>query len=66
MMDERERILSELECDGTLYEPNRLRARIEALDRLDAHFPDGELAGGAVAGPETEIHLRARTIHRRL
>ena len=66
MVDERENVLRELERDGRLYEPDRLRDRIEALDWLDAHFPDGELAGVAAAGLETEIRRRARAITHRL
>jgi hypothetical protein len=59
MMAERESVLRKLERDGELHEPHRLRERIEALDWLDAHFPDG----GFDAGLETETNRRAKTIY---
>jgi len=64
-MEERENVLRELERDGGLDEPDRLRDRLEALDWLDAHFLDG-VAGGGAAGRKTEIYRRARAVYGRL
>ncbi len=36
MMTALQRLIEELEGDASLHEPNKLRQRIEALDRLDA------------------------------
>jgi hypothetical protein len=51
------RLIIELEQDTSLDVPDRLRQRVEALDRLDAYFPgglgigvdDADLARGALA-----------------
>src|SRR5258708_1905370 len=36
MMKALQKLIEELEGDASLHEPNKLRQRIEALDRLDA------------------------------
>jgi SAM-dependent methyltransferase len=66
MMGERETVLTELECEGGLCEPDRLRERIETLDWLDAHFLHDELADAPAAGMETEIYRRAKAVYLRL
>ena len=53
-------LVEELEQKHSLDEPDRLRDRIEALDRLETYFPDERGAG------ETDIHRRARAIQVRL
>lgn len=60
-------LLAALERDRSLDAPDRLRERIEALDRLDA-LPAGNAthAGGAASGDTAATHLRARVLHARL
>ncbi len=56
-------IVEQLENDPSLLQPDHLRERLEALDRLDAYFPDaGELDR---AGAE-ELTRRARGLSARL
>ena len=40
LIDALQRLVSQLENEPSLLEPNQLRHRLEALDRLDAYFPD--------------------------
>lgn len=63
MLSVLEYLLAELEQDSCLDEPDRLRQRIEALDRLEIHFPQDEIAGSE---GKTELHRRARAIQARL
>ena len=62
--DALQRLVSQLENAPLLLEPNQLRLRLEALDRLDAYFPDAArpVAETAAAG----LYLRARAIYARL
>lgn len=53
-------LIEELEQDRSLDEPDRLRERIEALDRLETYFPDRQGAD------ETYLCRRARTVQARL
>jgi hypothetical protein len=52
LIDGLQRLLCELENEPLLLEPDQLRQRLEALDRLDAYFPlppqvdDGSIAAG--------------------
>src|SRR5215467_7493220 len=39
MMNALQKLIEEVEGDASLHEPNKLRQRIEALDRLDAFNP---------------------------
>lgn len=54
------RLIETLEQDFSLVEPNRLRERLDALDRLDACFPDG--TENDIGG----MRARARAIRMRL
>jgi hypothetical protein len=63
MVSALQNLISELEQNDLLDEPDRLRERIDVLDRLDTHFPDG--ANVEVEG-EAELHRRARAIRARL
>ena len=47
-----ERCVGQLEKDLALLKPDRLRQRLEALDRLDAYFP--ELARAEICRPESQ------------
>jgi Histone methylation protein DOT1 len=62
-MDALQHLVAQLENDISLFKPNRLRERSDALDRLDAH-----LAGVAEEemGFERELFRRATTIRERL
>lgn len=53
-----ERLIEELESDDALDGPERLRQRIEALDRLESWLVPGE--GARLAGPE--LYERAKAI----
>jgi hypothetical protein len=52
-----------LESDSSLLQPDRLRERIEALDRLDESFPDVLQSGHLVEG---ELYPRVRALCARL
>src|SRR5271168_2362887 len=59
-------LIEELEQDRSIEEPNRLRERIEALDRLDAFHVDGQLVASAADSTEAETYRRARAIGAKL
>ena len=59
-------LIRELEQDRSLDEPDRLRQRIEALDRLDAYLLDGQLPTLGVQSIEAEIYQRARALYAKL
>ena len=61
VLDPRAGLVEELESDASLFQPERLRARLDALDRLDACFPDGLQSGSANA-----LDRRARALSARL
>ncbi|HEY1588154.1 MAG TPA: hypothetical protein VGG00_00375 [Rhodanobacter sp.] len=60
----RSNLLTELEQDGLLDEPGWLRQRIDALDRLEVHFPQGHQVAGSQ--DEAALQRRARVIQARL
>jgi predicted RNA methylase len=68
MMRTLQDLVEELEQDPSLYEPSRLRQRIEALDRLDiyhldAHPSDGQRSRSRAVEPrKTAIRDRAKTL----
>jgi len=55
-------LIDELEQDRSLDEPHRLRERVDALDRLDAHQLDGPLPPSTGESMEAETHRRARAL----
>jgi hypothetical protein len=63
-------LIGELEEDCSLHEPDRLRQRIEALDRLDAYLFDEEFDSQLPAiGTQSigvEIYPRAKALYTRL
>jgi Histone methylation protein DOT1 len=66
LKDALQRLVAQLENEPSLLEPNQLRQRMEALDRLDANFPDThQLVFGAESG-EARLYRRARAIYGRL
>ncbi|MGO9435905.1 MAG: hypothetical protein ACLPH3_08045 [Terracidiphilus sp.] len=56
-------IVERLENEPSFMEPSRLRERLEALDRLDACFPD---VPRPIAAGDTELHRRASAVRARL
>ena len=63
-------LIGELDQDRSLHEPDRLRQRLEALDRLDAYLPDGPFDAQlpAIDTPSigAEIYPRAKALYARL
>jgi hypothetical protein len=71
LIDELQHLVEHLENDSSLMEPNELRRRLDALDRLDSYFLDAHFPNSPeqVPGTEaiaTELHRRARAICARL
>src|SRR5277367_1192891 len=62
MMSSLQSLIDELEQDRSLDEPHRLRERVDALDRLDAHQLDGPLPPSTGESMEAETHRRARAL----
>jgi hypothetical protein len=61
-MDALQRLVLQLENEPSLFEPNQLRRRLEALDLLDAYFPDTVQTMPGVEPDDTELYRRARGI----
>ena len=59
-------MIEQLEQDGSLYEPDGLRMRLEALDQLDSWLMDGQLNPSAVPSFHTDLEERARLLYSRL
>jgi hypothetical protein len=66
LIDELQHLVEHLENDSSLMEPNELRRRLDALDRLDAHFPNSPEQIPGTAAIATELHRRARAMCARL
>jgi hypothetical protein len=62
LIDGLQRLVVQLEGDSSLVERNQLRRRLEALDRLDAYFPDTAEAGFGAKSIERELYRRARAV----
>ena len=56
-------LVDELEHDRSLSDPERLRERIEALDRLDSHLVDEDLPAIGELSADDKCILRARALH---
>lgn len=54
------------ENETLLLDPSQLRRRVEALDLLDAHFPDASQPTSAAASNAADVCRRARAIYARL
>ncbi len=63
LIDALQRLFGQIDTEPFLLEPNQLRQRLEALDRLDAYFPDTPVGAEAVAAG---LYRRARAIYARL
>jgi Methyltransferase domain len=59
-------LIEELEHDCSLDEPDRLRERIEVLDRLDAYLLDEDLPAPSARSTEAELYRRAIALCTRL
>jgi hypothetical protein len=66
MMNALQNVIGELEGDASLHEPNQLRQRIEALDRLDAYVFDLEVSSLAADSTGAATYYRARAIQAKL
>ena len=69
MRDGLERLVRHLEEQPSLLEPDRLRERLEALDRLDAHLaflPDVSEGVAGAGWKDAEISLRGKAVCARL
>jgi Histone methylation protein DOT1 len=71
LIDAFERLVWQLENEPLLLEPNQLRQRLEALDRLDVYFPDAYLPDTpqpafAAESVEPGLYRRAKAICARL
>ncbi|HEY1993592.1 MAG TPA: class I SAM-dependent methyltransferase [Edaphobacter sp.] len=66
-IDALERLVEQFaENDALLLDPSQLRRRVEALDLLDAHFPDASQPISDAASNTAELYRRARAIYARL
>jgi hypothetical protein len=67
MMHGLQSLIGKLEQDFSLDEPDRLRQRIEALDRLDAYLPEEQLNGHLPSiGTQSEVYPRVRALYTKL
>ena len=66
LTDALQRLVVQLENEPSLVEPNQLRQRLEALDRLDAYFPYTPQAAFGAESIEPGLYRRARAICARL
>jgi hypothetical protein len=62
LIDALRNLIAELEEDHRLRQPDRVRLRLEALDRLDAYLFNGELQGAAGRSVEGKTYLRAKAL----
>jgi len=66
-MNALEALIGELERDRSLDEPDRVRRRIDALDRLEAYLLHGQDRTHDIESPmRTQLHDRARAMYARL
>jgi hypothetical protein len=63
MMRALQSLIEELEQDRSLDDPERLRERIEAVDRLDIYLADGYPPVFGADSAEAEFHQRARSLY---
>lgn len=61
-----EQVLAEIEDDRGLVKPDGMRKRLEALDRLDAYFPEIENAEHGDEADTAELGRRSRDLRDRL
>jgi hypothetical protein len=66
LTDPLQRLVAQLENDPSLFEPNQLRRRLEALDRIDTYFPETAQPAFGAKSIETDPYRRARAMCARL
>ncbi len=66
LTDALQRLVVQLDNEPSLVEPNQLRQRLEALDRLDAYFPYTPQGAPGAEWIEPELYHRAIAICARL
>ncbi|HEY6374042.1 MAG TPA: methyltransferase domain-containing protein [Edaphobacter sp.] len=66
MMRALQSLIGELEQDCSLKQPDHLRHRIEALDRLDAYLLDEQFDGQSPNHTIAEIYPRAKALYTKL
>jgi len=66
LTDALERLVAQLDNDALLLEPAQLRQRLEALDILDAHFPDTSQPASVIEPNTAALQRRASGIRIRL
>jgi hypothetical protein len=67
LIDALERLVEQFDEDeALLLDPSQLRRRVEAMDLLDAHFPDASQPISDAASNTAELYRRARAIYARL
>lgn len=57
-----QRLVAQLENDPLLLEPNQLRRRLEALDRMDAYFPDIAQSAFGTESTDADLCRQAKAI----
>jgi hypothetical protein len=65
LTDALQRLVAQLESDTSFAEPNRLRERLNALDRLDAYFPCVPQEADSFAKFGQELSRRVKSIRAR-
>jgi hypothetical protein len=63
LIDALQQLVAQLENEPALLEPSQFRQRLEALDRLDAFFPDTPQPSPEANLITAELHQRARAIN---
>jgi Histone methylation protein DOT1 len=66
LIDALQRLVGRLESETLLLEPTQLRQRLEALDVLDAYFPNYLQSVGKDGSQVAGLYLRAKAIYDRL
>jgi hypothetical protein len=66
LIDPLQRLVAQLENDPSLFEPNQLPRRLDALDRIDTFFPDTSQPAFGAESIEADLYRRARAICARL
>jgi hypothetical protein len=66
LIDALRSLIAELEEDGSLEQPDRVRSRLEALDRLEACILFGDSSQAGAECGEGEIYRRAKALYSKL
>jgi len=66
LTDALQHLVTQFESEPSLIEPNQLRQRLEALDRLDTYFSYALATASGAAAIKPQLYRRARAISARL